>query len=116
MATRTITIDDITEREVPTKEVKVTVDGKTATLDLGQDSRDALVAMLSGDVSALRALLAPRARRSVRTPEESEAIRVWARANGFTVNDRGRIADEVVAAYETATGADAGDEDDSDES
>jgi hypothetical protein len=31
-------------------------------------------------------------------------IREWARANGHKVNERGRIAGDVVAAYEKATG------------
>ena len=31
---------------------------------------------------------------------DSSAIREWARANGFTVNERGRIPAEVKAAYD----------------
>lgn len=32
----------------------------------------------------------------------SSAVREWARANGYTVNDRGRMAASVVKAYEAA--------------
>ena len=38
---------------------------------------------------------------SGRTPNsESSAIREWARENGYTVNERGRIPAEVKAAYD----------------
>lgn len=40
------------------------------------------------------------ARSGARADGESSAIREWARANGHTVNDRGRIPAEVRAAYE----------------
>jgi hypothetical protein len=35
---------------------------------------------------------------------ELDRVREWARNNGFDVGDRGRIADNVVAAYRQATG------------
>lgn len=34
-----------------------------------------------------------------RDPEQTTAIRTWARANGFTIADRGRIPAEVEKAY-----------------
>ena len=34
--------------------------------------------------------------------EQREAVRTWANANGFTVGDRGRIAANIVAAFEAA--------------
>lgn len=37
---------------------------------------------------------------SSRSSNESGAIREWARANGHTVNERGRIPAEIKAAYE----------------
>lgn len=36
------------------------------------------------------------------SPSESAAIREWARANGYQVNERGRIPAEVRNAYEAA--------------
>lgn len=36
------------------------------------------------------------------SPTESAAIREWARANGFQVNERGRIPAEVRTAYDAA--------------
>ncbi|MFK0402749.1 histone-like nucleoid-structuring protein Lsr2 [Microbacterium sp. NPDC090225] len=41
-------------------------------------------------------------RSSGRSTEDLNAIRQWARDNGYTVSDRGRIAANVVAAYREA--------------
>ena len=35
-------------------------------------------------------------------PQQLQAIREWARANGYTVSDRGRIAAEIQEAYHAA--------------
>ncbi len=45
----------------------------------------------------------PRAPRSVATAAELVALRDWARANGYEVNERGRIPAHVRQAYEAAT-------------
>lgn len=45
--------------------------------------------------------------KSGRSPEELDAIRVWARDNGHEVADRGRIAAAIIKAYEDATNPDA---------
>ena len=39
---------------------------------------------------------------SGKSPEEMEKIRAWARENGHEVKDRGRIAKDVIEAYEAA--------------
>ena len=41
------------------------------------------------------------ARRSRRRSADPSAVREWARANGYSVGDRGRIPAEVVEAYAT---------------
>lgn len=38
-------------------------------------------------------------------PDELKAIREWGRANGFTVNDRGRVSSELRQAYEASLAA-----------
>lgn len=43
---------------------------------------------------------APRARRA--SSSDAQAIRDWAKENGFTVSERGRISAEVKAAYDAA--------------
>lgn len=37
-----------------------------------------------------------------RTKEQSQAIRQWARANGYDLADRGRIPENVIEAFEQA--------------
>lgn len=54
----------------------------------------------AGRASSAKTVSAPRGR--VRTQEETNAIRDWARKNGFEVSDRGRIAESIVAAYREA--------------
>src|SRR3954447_8467075 len=46
----------------------------------------------------------PRARAGAGRDNRTAQIREWARANGQKVNERGRIAADVVAAYEKANG------------
>ncbi|GAA1480758.1 Lsr2 family protein [Gordonia sinesedis] len=43
-----------------------------------------------------------RRRPARRSPQETQAVRTWARDNGFEVSDRGRIAAEILTAYEAA--------------
>ncbi len=49
-----------------------------------------------------------RASRGRRPPrqlqEDTQAIRWWAREHGYQVSDRGRIPNNVVAAYQAAHG------------
>lgn len=42
-----------------------------------------------------------------RRKAELDAVRAWARENGYNVGDRGRISAEIYAAYANATGEDA---------
>lgn len=64
---------------------------------LGQDATDIDVALenLPGTSAGSK---------SGKSPEELEAIRTWARENGYEVADRGRIAAAVVKAYEDKDG------------
>jgi hypothetical protein len=50
---------------------------------------------------------APRAGRTARDRVDNAAIRAWARENGYTVSDRGRVPAIIVAAYREAQGAGA---------
>lgn len=46
---------------------------------------------------------APRAAKSAAAPErDTTAVRTWARENGYTVSDRGRISAEVISAFDAA--------------
>lgn len=55
---------------------------------------------ISGRTAPASAARRPRARRS--GGNETQAMREWAQANGFAVATRGRIPENVVAAYHAA--------------
>jgi hypothetical protein len=48
---------------------------------------------------------APRAGRTARDRVDNAEIRSWARENGYTVSDRGRVPATIVAAYREAQGS-----------
>jgi hypothetical protein len=50
---------------------------------------------------------APRAGRTARDRVDNAEIRAWARENGYTVSDRGRVPANIVAAYREAQGSGA---------
>ena len=106
MAKRTITqlIDDL-DGSPATETVSFAVDGVNYEIDLG----DANAAKLRDDFAVWTAhatRVGGRKRTGV-TPgasnkEDLDAIRTWARDNGFKVADRGRISSEVKEAYAAA--------------
>ncbi|MFF2327338.1 MULTISPECIES: histone-like nucleoid-structuring protein Lsr2 [unclassified Streptomyces] len=61
-----------------------------------QDVADHLEGVSSGDARETAG-----GRRPDRGPE-GEAIRLWARANGYLVNDKGRIPASIREAYEAS--------------
>jgi hypothetical protein len=91
--------------------VKFGLDGTAYEIDLNEKHATALRENLADYVAAARK--APAAGRgkmstanSTRPPragrEQTAAIRTWARDNGHTVSDRGRIPKTVVDAYNAA--------------
>lgn len=101
------------------------LDGKTAdeTIFFALDGQQFEIDLASGNAMQLREALAPfvaagrRAsgsllssrRRSnpgstadTATRVRNQAVRSWARENGFTIGDRGRIPTEVALAYDDA--------------
>jgi hypothetical protein len=82
--------------------------GKSYEIDLSSDNRDRLAAALDPYISKAR----PTGQgRRVATPQRSSSsgggnrlqeIREWARGNGYTVSDRGRISKEIQDAFEQA--------------
>ncbi len=91
------------------------VDGRQYQIDLSDENaaklRDALAPYVGaariaggrgrgGPRAARQTVVADKPARSNR--DETAAIREWARANGHTVSDRGRIAKSVVEAYQAA--------------
>ncbi|MBF5081823.1 Lsr2 family protein [Quadrisphaera sp. INWT6] len=97
-----VLVDDV-DGGAADQTVQFSLDGVDYEIDLS----DARAAQLRGD-------LAPwvgRARRRQPAPRGSAggvdqaAVRAWARRNGHTVNERGRVPAAVVGAYRAATGS-----------
>lgn len=80
---------------------------RTAARTLIMQSKGTLAAM-GQDVSALDEMLenlpniSGGVSASGKSPEEMEKIRAWARENGHEVKDRGRIAKDILDAYEAS--------------
>ena len=106
-----------------TRELVDDLDGSpaAATVRFGYDGRDYEIELSEAHATELDEFLAPyleharrvsdggRAGRGRRPPrqtrqprEDTQAIRRWAREQGYQVSERGRIPTDVVAAYQAA--------------
>lgn len=99
-----VLVDDIDESEA-SQTVSFALDGKEYAIDLNdvnaQKLRDAFapyVAHARREGSRQRRSRGSSAGRGTAAAE----IRAWARANGFKVPDRGRVAADVKEAYDAA--------------
>jgi hypothetical protein len=109
MAQRTIvTLEDDLDGGPAEATLTFAFEGTSYEIDLNSDNaakmRDALAPYVGsarrvGRGSAPRRAATPSRRASGNATND---MREWARANGYTVNDRGRLSREVVDAYEAA--------------
>ncbi|MFG1926826.1 Lsr2 family protein [Cryptosporangium sp. NPDC048952] len=108
-------VDDI-DGSAAQETVAFDLDGTSYEIDLSEANAGVLRAELARYVEAARkAGKAPRASRTVRgsiqakTPaasrERSQAVREWAKQNGFAVSERGRIPADLVEKYRAAAGS-----------
>lgn len=90
--------------------VTFALDGVQYEIDLAEQNADRLREALGEFVSAAHRIggraQKGTARRNPRaasqTREQNQAIRDWARENGWPMSERGRIPADVIAAYENA--------------
>jgi hypothetical protein len=105
MAKRTevVLIDDV-DGSVAESTVAFALDGVSYEIDLSQGNAAALRADFDKWVEKARRVGGRRnpARRSSAGADDIAAIRAWAKANGFPVNDRGRISAKIREAYAAA--------------
>lgn len=90
------------------------LDGVTYEIDLTESNADRLRGGLSDFVKAARrtggrfktgtSTGAASAPSTGRSKEQTQAIREWARTNGYDVNERGRIPGSVIEAFEAKAG------------
>jgi len=100
---------DPTERS---ETVRFALDGQAYEIDLGPEDADRLRAAFRRYIAAGRPVKRNTSRaddgRSTRKPasngrpQDTAAIREWARAHGHPVSDRGRIPANVLQAYQSA--------------
>ena len=86
--------------------------GTTYEIDLGRKNANAFDKLMKPYLDAARKVAAARSgrrgssngRRGIRSRSANElaAIREWARAQGYSVSDRGRISANIMDAYNAA--------------
>jgi hypothetical protein len=80
-------------------------DGRSYEIDLSEENRERLSSALQPFIDAARttsSLQRPSGAGRTAPKQDLNEIRAWARGNGYKVSDRGRIAANVLEAYEAA--------------
>ncbi len=95
--------DDLDGSEA-TETVLFGLGGTEYEIDLSAKNKTALDKALERYVAAGRKVGSKRATRSGGGSGRSDLaeIRTWARSNGYELSDRGRVAAEIIAAYDAA--------------
>lgn len=108
--TEVVLVDDVDGGDAA-ETVTFSLDGVSYEIDLNDENAAALRESVSRWVGSARKVSGGRASssgkrggrassgRSSASGNDANAIREWARANGHTVSDRGRISAQVVEAY-----------------
>lgn len=112
MATRHVThlIDDLDGSVIDDgsgKKITFSVDGHAYEIDLSDDNANTFYGILAPYVDAARRTHGEKNSTARRRGGDSDgldlnAIRAWARENGHTVSDRGRVPHTIVEAYQQA--------------
>ena len=110
LITRVYMVDDLDGSEDDVSTVTFNLDGKNYEIDLSAANAEKLRGKLSKFTDAATKVTSKgsAARRgskaaTVRAPrDQTQAIRDWARSNGFEVSDRGRISRSIQEAFEAA--------------
>lgn len=102
MARRVILSDDLTGEESEDVETVVySLQNTFFEIDLSEASWKKLDSALARFIKVSREVTRAQAiqRFAASTDSENDKMRAWARENGMEVGDRGRISDEIKAAY-----------------
>ena len=90
------------------RQITFSVEGRAYEIDLSDKNADKFYKALMPYVDAARSTGTTTPKASSRTAQtkskfDLNAIREWARANGYTVSDRGREAGTIIDAYNCTT-------------
>jgi len=103
-----ILVDDV-DGGAADESVTFALDGVSYEIDLSsahaQELRDAFASWVGHARKVTRGGARPAARKtrsSAAGPSRATEIREWARSNGYTVSERGRISADVQQAYDAA--------------
>jgi len=102
MARRVILSDDLTGNESEDVETVVySLQNTFYEIDLSEESWKKLDSALARFIKVSREVTRAQAiqRFASATDSENDKIRTWAKDQGFEVGDRGRLSDEIKAAY-----------------
>jgi hypothetical protein len=107
MVTRTF-VDDIDGSEAE-RTFTFAVDGVSYDIDLSSANIAEFKSAIGGFIESARKVgkastskRGPAAHPGVSSREQTRAVREWARQNGHTLSDRGRIPTEVLTAFNAA--------------
>ena len=110
--TRTFVVDDIDGSQDDVSTVQIALDNVSYEIDLSADNAARLREKLARFVdNGKRVTTHPRGRKTASRRvgatapvghEQAQAVRDWARNNGYTVSERGRIPKNVQEAFDNA--------------
>jgi hypothetical protein len=106
MAMRQTKVDDLDGSEAGVKTIAFALGGASYEIDLSPSNADTLREALAPFTTAGRLVAntdkgRPAGRARARTGQAA-TVRAWARDNGYTVPDRGRLPKDVTDAYAAA--------------
>ena len=87
------------------QQVRFSVDGRAYEIDLSAQNADELFKAFAPYVDAARSVSTGHTQSSRRNPGagvDLAAVRTWARENGHTVSDRGRVPASIIEAYKSS--------------
>lgn len=101
-------IDDIDGSDLGDKAntLSFAFEGKEYSIDLSDENADTFRQLMSTYIEAGHRITGNKTKTTRKTktsPGDTKAVREWARAQGYTVSDRGRIPAEVMDAYTAAS-------------
>ncbi|MEV0291829.1 Lsr2 family protein [Kribbella sp. NPDC050820] len=100
--------DDLDGREIPAgkgETLPFALDGKSYEIDLSAKNAAAFRKALAPFVEAARPIKNRPGRRAAAvraTGADARTVKEWARANGYEVNDRGRVPAQIREAFAAA--------------
>jgi hypothetical protein len=99
----TFVVDDLDGSTENVETISFGIDDRQFEIDLSEDNATALRMTLAQYVAVARKAGAVKRPAGERMPKaEAQAIRAWARQNGYQPAERGRIPSAMVEAYQKA--------------